>query len=530
MNNYEDWALLVARKLKGEADVMSAIEKDELDDAAAAEAFVRAVLTPFLPENFGVGAGHVVDAYGNRSEHFDAIIYNRDFPRIGLRGIQSDYLYESVLAAFTIRAKYIRKTFFESMNACASLATLSTNTDKSVLVRLAKRNGLKPGPNKTFIHKDPLHTARFELIGCPPAFMFGFSGIKNSYRQLQENIELWITGRQARDIATPMRAFPAVIATQGCFAWRNAAPLALSNREMLGIGNDPAPIRLIVLQMLYLLNRRLHATTDGYGMKPNLNAYLSQFKPPKFEIGVGDVNQMVSEKLPPAAAQADVRKDFEPARDHASKVDPAPAVVAEIPEALEVFEVPETLEVLDVADAADATALAEASGGVFSKPLPFASTPAPEFADPQPAENMESFRRPPAAPLGSAPIPGVTSSAAAVEPESAPIPEAEPNLPVATLGSAPIPPSQPAQAAEVTPPKLPRVDIELTGDIEIPDEIAVEPDYDSTVVIKPDAAKMGKNQAKASTDAFIARVKEQLSSRENLPGNDEDAFTSTIPQ
>ena len=143
---------------------------------------------------------------------------------------------------------------------------------------------------------------------------------------------------------------------------------------------------------------------------------------------------------------------------------------------------------------------------------------------------MESFRRPPAAPLGSAPIPGVTSSAAAVEPESAPIPEAEPNLPVATLGSAPIPPSQPAQAAEVTPPKLPRVDIELTGDIEIPDEIAVEPDYDSTVVIKPDAAKMGKNQAKASTDAFIARVKEQLSSRENLPGNDEDAFTSTIPQ
>ena len=206
MNNYEDWAQLVARKLKGEADVLTAIEKDELDDAAAAEAFIRAVLTPFLPENFGVGAGHVVDAFGNRSGHFDAIIYNRDFPRIGLRGIQSDYLYESVLAAFTIRAKYIRKTFFDSMNTCASLATLSTNTDKSVLVRLAKKNGLKPGPNKSFIHQDPLHTARFELIGCPPAFMFGFSGIKNSYRQLKENIELWIMQRQAGDIATPMRA------------------------------------------------------------------------------------------------------------------------------------------------------------------------------------------------------------------------------------------------------------------------------------------------------------------------------------
>ena len=56
-----------------------------------------------------------------------------------------------------------------------------------------------------------------------------------------------------------------------------AAPLALSNREMLGIGNDDAPVRLIALQMLYLLNRRLGNTSDGYGLKPNLNAYLSQF-------------------------------------------------------------------------------------------------------------------------------------------------------------------------------------------------------------------------------------------------------------
>jgi len=526
MNNYEDWAQLVARKLKGEADVITAIEKDELDDAAAAEAFVRAVLTPFLPENYGVGAGHVVDAFGNRSGHFDAIIYSRDFPRIGLRGTQSDYLYESVLAAFTIRAKYIRKTFFESMNTCASLATLSTNTDKSVLVRLAKKNGLKPGPNKSFIHEDPLYTTRFELIGCPPAFMFGFSGIKNSYRQLQENIELWITRRQAEEIDTPMRAFPAVIATQGCFAWRNAAPLALSNREMLGIGNDPAPVRLIVLQMLYLLNRRLYATTDGYGMKPNLNAYLSQFKPPKFEIGVGDVNQLVSAKLSPEAARENARKDFEPARDHAPEAaaaaEPAPPVVAQVPEV------------------AEPAAQAEAPGGVFNKPSPFASAPAPGVADPQPAENVESIRRPPAAPLGSAPIPGMASSATGVEPEAEPmpipeaapmpVPEAEPSPPVAPLGSAPIPPSQPAAPAANVIPPVPPVDIELTGDTEIPHEIAAEPDYDSTVVITPDAAAMGKNQIKSSTDAFIARVKEQLSSPENLPGNDEDALSSTIPQ
>ena len=86
--------------------------------------------------------------------------------------------------------------------------------DKAVLVKLAKKNGLKPGPNKTFIHDDPLRTGRFELIGRPPAFVFGFSGIKYSYRQLQENIELWIGNRHNVGIATPMKSLPAVIATR----------------------------------------------------------------------------------------------------------------------------------------------------------------------------------------------------------------------------------------------------------------------------------------------------------------------------
>jgi len=214
MNNYEDWAKLVAKNLAHEADYIAAIDKDELDDKAASEAFVRAVLEPFLPENYGIGSGRIIDAFGNCSEFLDIIVYNRDFPRLGMRGTHSTYLYESVLAAFAIRAKFIRKTFFDSLNACASISHLETNIDKAVLVKLAKKNGLKPGPNKTFIHDDPLRTGRFELIGRPPAFVFGFSGIKYSYRQLQENIELWIGNRHNVGIATPMKSLPAVIATR----------------------------------------------------------------------------------------------------------------------------------------------------------------------------------------------------------------------------------------------------------------------------------------------------------------------------
>ena len=314
MNNYEDWALLVAKKLKGEADLIAAIEKDELEDTAATEAFVQAVLKPFLPENYGIGSGRIVDAFGNYSNHLEVVVYNRDFPRIGIPGTHSAYIYESVLAIFSIRAKFIRKTFFESLDACASMAQLETNIDKTLLIKLAKKNGLKPGPNKKFFHDDPLRTARFELIGRPPGFVFGFSGIKNSQRQLKENLELWLRHRDEEELDTSMKCLPAVIATQGCFAWRNAAPLALSSREMMGIGNDFAPIRLIVLQLLYLLNRRLHVTADGYGLKPNLNAYLSQFSAPKFDVGVGKAVDP-REKL--KAARDTMR--FEPARDHTPK-------------------------------------------------------------------------------------------------------------------------------------------------------------------------------------------------------------------
>ncbi|MFZ9038678.1 MAG: DUF6602 domain-containing protein [Gammaproteobacteria bacterium] len=563
MNNYEDWANLVAKNLAHEADFIAAIDKDELDDKAASEAFIRAVLEPFLPENYGIGTGRVIDAFGNCSEYLDIIVYNRDFPRIGMRGTHNAYLYESVLAAFAIRAKFIRKTFFDSLNTCASLSHLQTKVDQAVMVKLAKKNGLKPGPNMTFVHDDPLRTGRFELIGRPPAFVFGFSGIKYSYRQLQENIELWISNRQNAGIKTPMKALPAVIATQGCFAWRNAAPLALSNRQMLGIGNDDAPVRLIALQLLYLLNRRLNVTSDGYGLKPSLNAYLSHFEAPKFELGVGDVNDEVNaiaaaddDTSPGTRAARDTAR-FEPARDRAaieqaaakatvataaaSKPKPAPAAASPAPAPAAAEKAPETPAEPAVFDKPSPFASAPippadkpvktdppAEAAVFDKPSPFASAPTPSAEEPTPPEPARSPA--PAAPLGSAPIPGTKDSTATM-----PVPEIP--APAAPLGSAPIPPSEPPKpaasapaAAKVIPPKPP-VDIDLGfGDASTEDKPESEDDdFIETVVIPPNAGAMNDDKSRNSTDAFIARVKEQLSTSEPPAGNEKD-FTSTIPQ
>jgi DnaK suppressor protein len=588
MNNYEDWANLVAKKLKGEGDVIAAIDKDELDDTAATEVFVRTVLKPFLPENFGIGAGRIVDAFGNRSDYLDIVIYNRSFPRIGLPGTQSDYLYESVLAGFAIRSKYVRKTFFDSMDACASMARLVTNVDKSVLVRLARRNGLKPGPNKTFVHEDAIRTARFELIGSPPVFMYGFTGIKHSYRQLQENIELWIEQRNLDDVDLPMRAFPAVIATQGCFAWRNAAPLSLSNREMLGVGNDHAPVRLIVLQLLYLLNRRLNMTSDGYGLKPNLSAYLSQFSAPRFELGVGDVDELVSVKMVSNDdSKADESSRQQPARDHAhSPANAEPAAATAVKQVAEPATetsaratnkpAPKTVKQAAANAAAtskpdldktaesksepvsEAKADAGTSSGVFDKPSQFASAPAAKAAE----QKEEPARRtPPTSSLGSAPIPGVDSSHAAKPASkspassplgSAPIPDMatpadkEPaaRLPVASLGSAPIPMSDSILDDDSILP-LPPIDIELTDTFPIPEnmpeeilaelpaelpeesEDEAEPDFEDTMVIAPDAS-LSKKSSGNSTEAFIERVKEQLS---DSPAKSNDKpFIATVPQ
>jgi hypothetical protein len=390
-----------------------------------------------------------------------------------------------------------------------------------------------------------------------------------------------------------MKALPAVIATQGCFSWRNAAPLALSNREMLGIGNDDAPVRLIALQLLYLLNRRLNVTSDGYGLKPSLNAYLSHFEAPKFELGVGDVNDEVNaiaaaddDTSPGTRAARDTAR-FEPARDRAaieqaaaakatvataaaSKPKPAPAAAspAPAPDAAEkapeaaaepaVFDKPSPFASAPIPPADEpAEADQPAEAAVFDKPSPFASAPIPPADEParadQPAEAAvfdkpspfasapippadeptppEPVRSPaPVAPLGSAPIPGTQDSTATM-----PVPESP--APSAPLGSAPIPPAEPPNpaasapaAAKVIPPKPP-VDIDLGfGDANTEDKPESEDDdFIETVVIPPNAGAMNDDKSRNSTDAFIARHLDHPAVIRGTPGPSPSPLHGPLP-
>jgi hypothetical protein len=184
--------------------------------------------------------------------------------------------------------------------------------------------------------------------------------------------------------------------------------------------------------------------------------------------------------------------------------------------------------------ASKASADAGTSPGVFDKPSPFASAPAP--STPTEAAKSTPFK-PPTAVLGSAPIPGMASTQddkPVTKPAAAP------------LGSAPIPASDSIFDDDSIPP-LPPIDIELTDSFPIPEDIPAEmlaelpeepeespdepeipdePDFEATMVIAPNASLSSKPPGN-STEAFIERVKGQLS---DSPGQDKgEPFNSTVP-
>jgi len=287
MNNFDEWSQIISKFLKAEADLLTSVTKHEIAADSTRAAFIRGVLEPFLPSSYAIGSGRIIDSVGQSSDLTDIVIYRRDFPRLNLPGSSDVFLYESVLATIEVRTKLIRKTLFDALDTCASIAKLKPGISDKVLNKIATQNKLTLNKRNKYVHEHPLLTDRFNLIGRPPGFIYGFNGFQTSPGQLNDNIKIWLEQRRKDGLDVDMNSFPAVIATQGCIGWRNAAPLSANNNHLFGIGADAAPIRLIVFQLLYQLNRRLKVTPDGYGLKPSVDAYLNQMAPPEIQYTIG---------------------------------------------------------------------------------------------------------------------------------------------------------------------------------------------------------------------------------------------------
>jgi hypothetical protein len=289
MNHLDEWLHLIANQLKSEAERVGAQARSELYEDAACDTFVRVALEPFLPRSFAIGSGKVIDAAGKISEAQDIIIYRSDYPQFNMPGRHNVFIYESVLATIQVRSKLILKSFFSAMDQCASLGTLNPVIETATRRAMAAKMKMKMATNQQYIHPDPLHTGRFDLIARPPSFIYGFTGYQSSEKQLAENLSKWIDNyHQDQNLdALQLKSMPSVIATQGCFAWRNNAPFPIKSRALMGVGNDSAPLRLIILQILHALNRRLQNTSDGYGIKSTIAPYLAHFQPPRMIETVG---------------------------------------------------------------------------------------------------------------------------------------------------------------------------------------------------------------------------------------------------
>ena len=129
MSHLDEWAHLIAKQLKSESELVGARLKSDLYEDLARDTFIRVVLEPFLPSSYAIGSGRVIDASGNFSSPQDIVIYRRDYPQFNMPGSHDVFIYESVLATLQVGSKLVRKSFFNALDRCASMATLNPVID-----------------------------------------------------------------------------------------------------------------------------------------------------------------------------------------------------------------------------------------------------------------------------------------------------------------------------------------------------------------------------------------------------------------
>ncbi len=296
MNQLDEWTQLISKRLKSEAELIGLQAKHELYQDSARETFIRVVLEQFLPDSFAVGTGRVIDSEGNKSSEQDIIIYRRSYPQFNLPGGTNVYLLESVLATLQVKTKLVRKTFFDALDQCASMAQLQPVIDRAVLTKIAAKNKLTLNQQNEYIHDDPLLNARFNLIGRPLSFIYAFNGYQAAPKQFEESIQMWIDYRREKKLQMDMKSCAAVIATQGCFATRNASPFSSKKNFLFGVGNDEAPVRLIILQLIHALKRQLQKDNSCLGVKRGLDAYLNKIPLPKVTSSIGNNGHTTEKK------------------------------------------------------------------------------------------------------------------------------------------------------------------------------------------------------------------------------------------
>lgn len=283
---FDTWSDYIANILNSESDLAASLVEHGGELGNAREALINGVLSRILPSIYEVGTGEIINHLGKHSRQIDLVIARRDFPSLTLPSGSKVYPIESVLATIEVKSELDSQTLNQALENYASVSDLSPNVKTGALDRLAKERGLKKISPGNYRHDNPLETARFDLLARPAGYIYGFRGYKTSIKDLAHAIQDWTKPRVAKGNLA-MRHYPAVIATEGCFTWRNAPPYIVPDNIICRVGRDKTPLRILVLHLLFTLSSKILTLPDIYGIMPNLNVYLKQTKPFTTEMAVG---------------------------------------------------------------------------------------------------------------------------------------------------------------------------------------------------------------------------------------------------
>jgi hypothetical protein len=115
------------------------IESDHsLTVGEQAEAAVRATLRSYLPSGFGVGHGHVYDAYGDGSRQTDVVVTNPDHPLSFPEGRSGTYVVDGVSAAGEVKARLDVSALDDSIQKGAAFKQLRMTVNPTDHVMTAK--------------------------------------------------------------------------------------------------------------------------------------------------------------------------------------------------------------------------------------------------------------------------------------------------------------------------------------------------------------------------------------------------------
>jgi hypothetical protein len=175
------------------------------------------------------------------------------------------------------------------LNNCASVGELQPKAEKISYVKAMTDKGFKVDLDSTLHHENDLEEQRGSTLGWPATYVFGFTGYPTTrYQALGKQIVSWWRKRATQGKPTLMRHVPSLVATEGCIAFRNAAPFS---KPMRSNTNDPivrnclmwaasyeTPLRMLIAHLLSTIHSKVPWGPDTDGIRFDPTVYETSMK------------------------------------------------------------------------------------------------------------------------------------------------------------------------------------------------------------------------------------------------------------